>query len=324
MDYENYLKNEQPIAYKIFYNSIKENRLFHAYLLSGETGTPLLEMATFLAESILCDHPNPFACGKCNTCHRVKENNYGDFIVVDGRKETIKKEKIQYIETEFSKTSLETKGKKVYVINLIENMNEDSINALLKFLEEPSDNTYAIFTTENEFRVLPTILSRTQIIHFNLLDRKKLILDTVSIGVKEDDAQILSNFYNDPNTIKAESQDSDYITAKELALKFFDQIKNKNEIRFFIQNQICPIINTKQSLRFFLDIMIFFFKESYTYKIEKHTILSSYVKILVLVNEHVSNLDSAILLLMDSRNEINYNLNTSLLTLHTLTKIFEV
>jgi DNA polymerase-3 subunit delta' len=324
MDYINYLKNEQPVAYKTFYNAFTKNKIFHAYLLSGEIGTPLLGVAKFLAASLVCDNASPFACLNCSPCKRVLDENYGDLIVIDGKKDTIKKENIEYIESEFSKTSLEKKGIKVYIINLVENMNEDSINALLKFLEEPSENTYAFLTTENEYRVLPTILSRTQIIHFNLIDKEKLIKEAAADGVIEEDAELLANFYNDAEKIKEESLSEDYKEAKENVLNLFKKLKDKKELRFFIENDICTTLNTKPSVRYLFDFLIFFFKEAYIYNLEKNTIFKSYVKILEIISSNVKDLSDAILILMDARNELNYNLNTSLLILHTFKEIFEV
>ena len=70
--------------------------------------------------------------------------------------------------------------------------------------------------------------------------------------------------------------------------------------------------------------MVIFFKESLKFKVNKNTILTSYVNILKDIIKNVSNLDSAILSLMNARNELNYNVNVSLLLLETLTSIFEV
>ena len=91
MQIEEYLKTYQNVIYKTFVNSFNNKSLSHAYLLVGNPGTPLLEVATFLAKSILCDDPSPFACNSCITCLRVDDNNYPDFLVFDGQKGTIKK-----------------------------------------------------------------------------------------------------------------------------------------------------------------------------------------------------------------------------------------
>ncbi len=253
MNYVEYLEKEQTTAYKIFYNAFKNNQVFHAYLLSGQAGTPLLEISKFLAKSLICKNKNPFACNSCSDCLRIDNEIYGDLIIIDGKKEPIKKESIHRIEEEFSKTSLEKSGIKIYIINLIENMTSDSVSVLLKFLEEPTENTYAFLTTENEFRVLPTILSRTQIVHFNSIDKKILIEESLKNGVSDIDAELLSNFYNDSSSIKSESENEDYKEIKKLTLDIFSNIKNKEELRFYFENNIVKNKIIKQNIRFFFN-----------------------------------------------------------------------
>ena len=119
MQVEKYLKEYQPVIYKTFLNSLQNEKLSHAYLLCGNPGTPLLEVAKFLAKSILCDNPSPLACDNCITCMRVDDGNYPDFIVYDGSKSTIKKDEVSYVETQFEKTAFETKGIMIYILHLI-------------------------------------------------------------------------------------------------------------------------------------------------------------------------------------------------------------
>ena len=119
MQIEKYLKNNQPVVYQTFVNSIKRKTLSHAYLLSGNPGTPLFAVAKYLAKSILCDNPDPLACDNCITCIRIDSNNYPDVIILDGSKATIKKEDVLNIETRFEKTALESKNIMIYIINFI-------------------------------------------------------------------------------------------------------------------------------------------------------------------------------------------------------------
>ena len=107
MQVENYLKIHQPIIYQTFVNSLKTNRLSHAYLLSGNPGTPLLEIAKHLAKSILCDDPSPLACNTCITCLRVDDDNYPDLFLFDGSKSTIGKDNVVAIENAFDKKAFE-------------------------------------------------------------------------------------------------------------------------------------------------------------------------------------------------------------------------
>ena len=166
-----YLKKYQEIPYKIFYNAIKNNKLFHAYLLSGEVGSPLLEVAKFLSASIIDGNEVPFEIKDQNVYQRIKENTFGDFVYLDAKNGTVKIDDIRNLEDKFSKTAEEKYGKKIYVINGVENLSVECVNALLKFLEEPLDNTYAFLLTENEFAILPTIISRVQIIHFSTINQ---------------------------------------------------------------------------------------------------------------------------------------------------------
>ena len=73
-------------------------------------------------------------------------------------------------------------------------MTLDATNSLLKFLEEPPANTYAILTTLNKFYILPTIISRCEVINFSLLDQKELINNAINLNVSKEDAELLSFF----------------------------------------------------------------------------------------------------------------------------------
>ena len=322
MNYVEYLEKEQPTAYKIFYNAFKNNKVFHAYLLCGQAGTPLLEISKFLAKSLICKNKNPFACDACSDCLRVNNEVYGDLIIIDGKKESIKKESIYRIEDDFSKTSLEKSGIKIYIINLIENMTLDSVSILLKFLEEPTENTYAFLTTENEFRILPTILSRTQIVHLNSVDKRLLIKKSIDEGVLESDAELLSNFFNDSSSIKEESLSEEFQEIKNITLDIFSYLDNKDELRFFFENKITKNKDIKKNIRLFFDILIFIFKEAYTFKFNNETTFRSFENIFINLNNHYSNLDTKIIRLMDCRNELNYNINTDLLLINVLNTAF--
>ena len=82
MNVNEYLLKHQPIIYRSFCNAIKYNRLSHAYLLVGNQGAPLIETATFLAKSLLCEHPNPLACSTCETCRKIDDGSYYDLLLL--------------------------------------------------------------------------------------------------------------------------------------------------------------------------------------------------------------------------------------------------
>ena len=137
------------------------NMDFSSLLLYGEDNAPLLESALYVAQSLSCS-THSLACQECENCLKFKKGIHPDFILIDGSEETIKKKDIDELTEFFSTTAFETGHVSTYVINHIENITSEAINALLKFLEEPQGEVKAILTTTNRERVLPTILSRVR------------------------------------------------------------------------------------------------------------------------------------------------------------------
>lgn len=174
------IKETQPILYNLVYNANKENRRNHAFLLSG---TNTKEAVQFLIKSILCDQL--VACNECNTCKRVDEKKYNDIIYYDGDKESIKKRHIDAIRSSFIATSLEGKSK-IYVLENIDKSSKESMNSLLKMLEEPEGDTVAIFSTKNKARILPTIVSRCQVIDLKpdnkQIIKSKLVIENIELA----------------------------------------------------------------------------------------------------------------------------------------------
>ena len=321
MDCVNYLKKYQEIPYNIFKNALENNRFFHAYLLSGPTGTPIFEIAKFLSKCLL------------NNKHELKEEDniisktvengtYPDLIIIDTKKEQVKIDDIRRIEDKFSQTSINQLGIKIYIINLIEILRPNEANALLKFLEEPLDNTYAILTTENEYSILPTILSRTEIVRFSSVNKNDLIDECIKLGVNQKDAEILTFFQNDASMIKEEIKNEDYLEAKKYVENFINLLPNKEKLRFFVLNEINPNLKSKIQIRLFIDLLIIYLKEANKMKLKENIIIGESKDKLNVIISNVNSIDDAILKLMNYRYELSYNLNSQLLFLNLIESIF--
>ena len=324
-----FLQKTQQISTKILENCLKSNKFFQGYLFSGSLGTPLLDIAKLFAKSMLCKNHNPYACDHCDTCYQFDRGTLPNIVILDTTKEEVKKETITELMENFSKTSSSTNEIRVYIINQIENLSTIVSNALLKFLEEPPANVYAICTTLNKFKILPTILSRLEKIEFSLLDQNYLIDEAKKLGVESEDAELLSFFYNNPDSILEASKNKRYIESKKDLLELFNNIDNKYNLRFYIENKIITKLtsnkeNAKEEIRYFFDNLTIFIKEAYKYSINGETTLKSYDKIIKDIANNVPNLELAVLETSNGRNELSSNLNQSLLILHTLSKIFGV
>jgi len=322
MQINQYLKEYQPVIYKTFLNALESNKLSHAYLLSGSIGMPLKEVALFLAKSIICDSPNPLACNECITCMRVDEGNYADVMVFDGENAKIKKGDIEKITTNFDKTALEEKGVMIYVLHLVETMTPIAVNSLLKFLEEPGKNIFAFLTTENEAKILPTIISRTQVLRFKEIDRQKVEKDAENMGVFAEDAEILSGFYNDAKIIKEISQSKDYESAKQCLKSQLDALlESPDEAIYTNQKIIIPALKQQASARLYIKMLTEVFKELLSLSVNENITLKSYDNILHELLNKVSHIDKSLIVLMTSLKKLDYNVNIGLLLDHIIYSI---
>jgi DNA polymerase-3 subunit delta' len=298
----------------------------HAYLLSGESGIPVMETAIFIGKTLLCDNPNPFACEECRTCTRIDHEGYLDFRILDGAKGTIKKEDVDSLIEVFSLTASESKGRKVYVINLVENMTPEAVNALLKFLEEPAPDTYGILTTENEARILPTIKSRCETMRLLLLPRDVVIDESVKRGVAYDDAEILSFFSNGPELIEIEKDTKEYKNAKTaLGFALSGLLKRRSEALFIFENKVTPLLEGKNGARYFLDMLLLAYKDILKRQLNEKRLLSSYDTLMEPLTERIKDPAKGMRLLMNCRGEVDLNISIPLLIDHiaiNLTKEF--
>ncbi len=319
MNVRSYLEDKQSVLYETFSKALQTGKLSHAYLLVGEKGTPLVQAGRFLAKSILCDAPNPLADEVCETCKRVENNDYPDFRFYDGAEGSIKKDQVQELIHYFEQTPLEKKGVMVYLIHCVENMTTEAVNSLLKFLEEPNPAAYAILTTQNESKVLPTIISRCQTLHLRLLPREEVLKSCSNLSISPQDLDILSFFCDDPSLIEEESKSKNYLAAKEA----FDAIvpalaRDASEARYVAETEVIPALKERPALRYFIEMVGLFLQDACFAKAHAPLKMPSYAKMSQAFAERHPNPNAALLFVMKLRQETETNINGGLLILHML------
>jgi len=324
-----YLEENQPIIYKTFVNAFKNHTLSHAYLLVGNPGTPLYEVAQYLAKSILCDDPSPLACNNCITCMRIDSDNYPDIIKLDGSKAIIKKEDVLNIENRFEKTAFETKGIMIYIVNQVENMRVEAVNSMLKFLEEPESEIYAFLTTNNVNNILPTIVSRCQVLPLISMPRDKVIRDAQGLLIEQDDAELLSYFYNDGELIydflMDEEESDNYKEAKKALNGLLDVMSggNRKDVVYYSQTNIVPLIKTKEELRFFVDLLSQVYEDVLNIQLNREISLKFYEEILRNLSTKLPHVQSSLVEILKTRNVINLNVNIGLLIDHLIINLMK-
>lgn len=231
---------------KIIENMFKNNRLSHAYLLCGEQGTPKRELAYYIANKFYCND----VCGNCPSCNQIKNNIHPNVFYIKSEGQNIKKEQITGLIHELSRSSL-VDGPRVYIIDNVEDMNKYSANSLLKFIEEPTNNIYAILTTSNLEAVLPTIKSRCQIINVKSKG-------TLNIELPLKDKLILSEL------TQSADEAIKYIESEEYSLivSAVEQIYYlpRNE-RISLVKDLYVFFREKKSMELFIKISLIFLRD---------------------------------------------------------------
>ncbi|WP_239618962.1 DNA polymerase III subunit delta' [Cohnella mopanensis] len=163
----------QERAKALLQNALASRKIAHAYLFAGPAGSGRREMANVFAQALFCERGGNDACGECLECRKVMHGNHPDLHVITPDGATVKIEQIRTLQRELAYRSVGA-GYKVYIIEGAETMTVQASNSLLKFLEEPPSPVVAILLAPSAQAVLPTILSRTQLIAFVPGDREAL------------------------------------------------------------------------------------------------------------------------------------------------------
>ena len=263
MDQEFTLDQMQPIVYQQLQRSFWHGRLAHAYLFEGEKGTGKHEMGIWLAQHLFCtDMKDELPCGACNNCQRIQNHEHPDVLMIEPEGQTIKVEQIRRLQTEFSRSGYESR-KKVFLVKEAEKMNSSAANSLLKFLEEPPGEFLAILETDSVGRILPTIQSRCQILHFQELSKAVLIHKLQEVEISLEKAKLLAFLTNSFTKAVEISQNEWFNDAKDSIKQWFVYMQSNDTQAFiYVQKKLIKVFKEKSQQFFALSILLFYYQES--------------------------------------------------------------
>lgn len=147
-------------------NAIQNNRLHHAYILTGIRGVGKTTTARLIARAINCTGPDGkggptiHPCGKCENCKAIAADRHIDVIELDAASKTGVDDMREILDGVRYKPTMARY--KVYIIDEVHMLSKSAFNALLKTLEEPPAHVMFIFATTEIRKVPVTILSRCQ------------------------------------------------------------------------------------------------------------------------------------------------------------------
>ncbi len=138
-----------------------DGRCPHALLIDGAGQEQRKNVALLAARMIVCENKDRTPCGECEHCRKAKENIHPDIITVkkpDDKKHFVKDD-VKKMVADAYLTPNEAYTK-VFIIEELQQMTEESQNLLLKILEEPPIYTAFVLTSETSNAVIGTVISR--------------------------------------------------------------------------------------------------------------------------------------------------------------------
>ncbi len=256
---------------KLLKESINDNRVSHAQLFVGKDGYGTLPLAMAFAKEVFRKE-NETSASKVETLNHldlhfsfpvfkekkaglssafyeqfremILENPYADdedwsrILESENKQLTIYADEIDELNQKFSLKSFEG-GSKILIVWQADKMNIPAANKFLKFLEEPPKGTYIILTAESSDHILPTILSRTQVVEIPRIDdeaiRKKLQNNPAASSVDIDGLvfQAQGNWNLAQKLLNADQSDAEFDQLFITWVRDAFQVKKKPE---FLKN----------------------------------------------------------------------------------------
>ncbi|MFD0051746.1 DNA polymerase III subunit delta' [Actinomycetes bacterium NPDC127524] len=267
----NEIADIQPTIMGMLKNGMLKNRVAHAYLFEGEKGVGKREASIIFAKSLLCEQQidGYMPCEKCKNCRRINSGNHPDVHLIEPDGLSIKKEQIKSLQEEFSKKSVEA-NRKIYMIFNADKMSVQAANSLLKFLEEPSSDTVAILVTEQIQRILPTILSRCQVLSFKPLSPAILKERLINQGVNIQDSSIIPHLtHNFEEGIRISNEEW-FAQAQKIVVKLYE-VLNQNPMKalLYLQEEWFVHFKEREQMDRSLDLLFLIYKDLLYIQLDK-------------------------------------------------------
>ena len=175
----------QPRVRSYLAAAVREHKVGHAYLFLGAPGSGQAEAAMALAECVICANDG---CDACDECIRVAHKTHPDvhWIAPEGAAGYVV-EQVRSLIDDVSLAPIRA-ASKVYIMERVETLRDTSANALLKTIEEPPAGVVFILMARTADAVLPTIVSRCQLVPFRVSEPAEAARRiALTVGIDEND-----------------------------------------------------------------------------------------------------------------------------------------
>lgn len=174
----------QQVVARTLRQAVEQDKISHAYLFSGPRGTGKTSVAKIFAKAMNCPNQvNGEPCNECYICEAITNGSLEDVIEIDAASNNGVDE-IRDIRDKSTYAPSLAKHK-VYIIDEVHMLSTGAFNALLKTLEEPTENVVFILATTELHKIPATILSRVQRFEFKSIKLPDIVHHLESILAKE-------------------------------------------------------------------------------------------------------------------------------------------
>lgn len=259
---DTFLAQHQPLVYSQIKKSVEHGRLAHAYLFEGDQGVGKHELSLWLAKRLFCTQVvDNEPCNECNNCLRIAAGEHPNLWQIKPDGQSIKVDQIRQLQQEFVRSGFESRLQ-FFTISQADKMNASAANSLLKFLEEPAGSFVAILETDSPGKILPTIQSRCQILHFAPLNTKALVTKLVEAGIGPESATLLAALTNSYQKAVEISQEEWFNDAKVAISQWYLYLANNDLLAFvYVQKKLTALAKEKERQQLLLQMLMQHFRQ---------------------------------------------------------------
>ncbi len=166
-------------------NALKSKRIAQAFVFSGPRGCGKTTTARILARALNCvNGPTADPCGVCEPCVEIAEGRDIDVLEIDAATHT-QVDHVREVIVEGLSISPVRNRYKIFIIDEVHMLSQNSFNALLKSIEEPPPHVIFMMATTEQHKIPDTVLSRSQVYEFKTISAKIVADRLRTIAVEE-------------------------------------------------------------------------------------------------------------------------------------------
>jgi DNA polymerase-3 subunit delta' len=207
-------------AESLLIKHIHAEKVRHAYLISGDEGIGKHSLAVQFARALNCMEAdgNGGICGRCRACTLIDQGIHPDFheLKPEDGSATIKVDQIRELQHQLALSPFESRWRIAFVPDF-ERATESAANAMLKTLEEPADQVVVILTAKDTASLLPTIVSRCEVLPLRAVMSESILDAVTARGIPPNEAKLITGiaqgrpgwalrYAEDPETMQKRAQ----------------------------------------------------------------------------------------------------------------------